>query len=73
VLTPKAGNVFSISVSVPPYKGWLIKITSPGRTYAKSAVEIADIPLENTAAVSASSQRASRSSRTSRFGLLKRE
>ncbi len=72
-LTPKAGSVLSIKVSVPPYKGWLIKITSPGRTCAHSAVEMADMPLENTAAVSPCSQSASRSSSTSRLGLLKRE
>src|ERR1017187_9150019 len=48
-------------------------MTSPGRTYAQSTVEIAAMPLENTAANSPPSHRASRSSSTSRFGLLKRE
>ena len=28
--TPNAGSVFSMRVSVPPYKGWLIRMTSPG-------------------------------------------
>src|SRR6202051_1669550 len=62
-----------MSVSVPPYRGWLIRITSPGRTWVQSTVEIADMPLENTAAVSPSSHNARRSSSTSRLGLLKRE
>src|ERR1700679_3557562 len=50
-----------------------MRITSPGRTCVQMTVEIADMPLENTAAASPYSHSAKRSSSTSRLGLLKRE
>ena len=73
-LTPNAGKVFfDERFPCPPYRGWLISTTSPGRTSVQRTVEIAAMPLENTAAVSPSSHNARRSSSTSRLGLLKRE
>ena len=43
---PKRLNKPKNSVSVPPYKGWDCKITSPGCTNANNLVVIADSTLE---------------------------